>query len=68
VIEFEEILTKVPTIYIYDISGKKITTINLFDQQGKKTLELDIGFLVPGVYLFEIISSDKTYSLKILKY
>ncbi|MFH1052740.1 MAG: T9SS type A sorting domain-containing protein [bacterium] len=67
-IKFKEEFTEIPLVNIYDISGKLIKSISDFEiQSDYKELTLNIGFLIPGVYLFEIKFSDKNYSFKLLK-
>ncbi|MFC2130722.1 T9SS type A sorting domain-containing protein, partial [Bacteroidota bacterium] len=66
-IHFVENIIEKPVINIYDISGKLIKTISDTDfQAGHKSIELDVSFLIPGVYLFEISFSNNHYSLKLL--
>ncbi|MFH1051391.1 MAG: hypothetical protein V1779_10745 [bacterium] len=66
-IKFDDELADYPIINIYGISGKLISTItNINIQTDYKSIELDVSFLITGVYLFEINISNKNYTFKLL--
>jgi WD40 repeat protein len=66
-IKFDDELNNTPTIYIYDISGKLIKSISDFELQTDfKSINVNVDFLIPGVYLIEIITTKKHYSFKLM--
>jgi WD40 repeat protein len=66
-IKFDDELNNTPTINIYDISGKLIKSISDFELQTDfKSINVNVDFLIPGVYLIEIITTKKHYSFKLM--
>jgi WD40 repeat protein len=66
-IKFDDELNITPTINIYDISGKLVKSISDFELQTDfKSINVNVDFLIPGVYLIEIITTKKHYSFKLM--
>jgi WD40 repeat protein len=67
-IKFDDELNNTPTINIYDISGKLVKSISDFELQTDfKSINVNVDFLISGVYLIEIKLRNQIYSLKVLK-
>lgn len=48
---------------IYNLQGKVVqTVINEYLNTGKHTIQLDLKYLAPGIYIYKIVSSSGQYS------
>jgi hypothetical protein len=60
-LKFKNETLKIETISVYNILGKKIMTFQSAD-------DIDLSFLLPGIYVVEVVAENYSFRERILKY